>query len=848
MFASFLQRVVLGPRANDSIKHSDLEKMTRRTPFSAFLNFLAYDPQEKIYLNQDGSLGMLWECNPVIFAGPKTINTMEGLFRAGLPDDSVIQVIFHADSLIEYTLRDYHQRRTRNLPIVQEATKSVEDFLTEGKNGLRQCAMIPVRNFRLFVAVKVPGDAPDMPKPEELNNPEKNVSLLNIRRHIQETLRAASLYPRQMEPEDLLEWSRRFFNQYPDKYLEPAVRAYNPDIPIRKQIINAETVIKEERDHLQVGDKYIYTTTPKVIPKKVDSLQTNNLFGGIWGVVSDNDQVKTDFLYCFNIVFEKGLNMGIHAKCNLLLNQQAVGSLSTALQRKQQEYMMASDDIEQGKVFVKIIPIVLAWSREKEKAWDSITSIKKLWENQGYVMQHDHMIAKILFLSSLPFCLYTTGKNIENIERDFIAPSDSVLPLIPIQGDFEGTGEPALPFIGRKGELVAIDFFGKGSINHNVLCCASSGAGKSFLVNFIAFNYYACNALVRIIDIGGSYKKIANMLGAKYLDFDEDTNVCLNPFSNIIEPDKELKGIVPIFAQMVHANTEATGDDTEINLIRAAIQWAWDQKGNQADADTVYEYLIKFPNVPGGEMQEMADNKNLIARARDVAFNIRAFTSKGPHGRFFVGDSTFDIKKDEFVVLELENLKVQPDLYRVVTLLIINAVTQDLYLSDRSRPRMIIFDEAHQFLKKGGLIAPTIDEGYRRARKYNGSFMVITQSILDLEIFGEVGQVISGNTDYKMFLESPDFEKAQNKKLIDFDPFTMKLLKSVKSNPPNYSEIFFKTPFGSGIVRLAVNDYAYFIYTSKASEIAMIEELVAEGREYHEAIQEMVKMRRRGEL
>ncbi len=33
------------------------------------------------------------------------------------------------------------------------------------------------------------------------------------------------------------------------------------------------------------------------------------------------------------------------------------------------------------------------------------------------------MILKILFLSSLPFGLYTTGKNIENLERDFIAPS-----------------------------------------------------------------------------------------------------------------------------------------------------------------------------------------------------------------------------------------------------------------------------------------------------------------------------------------------------------------------------------------------------------------------------------------
>jgi len=141
-----------------------------------------------------------------------------------------------------------------------------------------------------------------------------------------------------------------------------------------------------------------------------------------------------------------------------------------------------------------------------------------------------------------------------------------------------------------------------------------------------------------------------------------------------------------------------------------------------------------------------------------------------------------------------------------------------------------------------------INEGYRRARKYAGSFMVITQSILDLESFGEVGSVINGNSAFKLFLESSDFDQARKKGLIDYDDFTMRLLKSVKSNPPRYSEIFFDTPFGLGVARLVVNDYAYFIYTSKASEIALIEQMVASDKTYHQAIREMVRLRQRGEL
>ena len=848
MIAELLQQAILG--SSDYLKHSDLDKMTRRSPFSSFFNFLAYDPELELYYNQDCTLGMLWECSPVIYAGPKTITSLEGLFRAGVPKGTVIQLIFHADSHIEPTLERYRQSRTRTDAIVTSNTEEVIRFLREGKKGLEQCSNIPVRNFRLFVAVKLPGDCPELPGPDDLTDAGKTAPLLDIKRQINETLKAALLYPRHMPPDDLLEWMRRLINHYPDNYPEQNFSSYNPTIPLRKQIINSDTAIREEKDHMCVGDNFFCCTTPKTIPKEVNPLQTNSLFGGIWGVVSDADQIKTDFLYTMNIVFEPGLEMKLHAKCNLLLNQQAVGSLSPMLRRKQEEHLTATDDLERGEKFVKVIPMFWVWSNDLEQARDSCTRVRRLWENNGYVMQQDNMILKILFLSALPFCLFTAGKNIENLERDFIAPVPSVTPILPVQGDFAGSGgDPKLIFTGRKGQLVALDFFDSGATNQNVFCCATSGSGKSFQVNFIAFNYYACRALVRIIDIGGSYKKMANMLGARYLDFQPDTDICLNPFTYIQEPEEELKSVSAVFAQMAYSNSDSKKcDDTEMNLIRNAVRWAWQQKGQEADSDTVYTFLMQFPDAPGSDLDEMADNKKLIESARKLAFNIREFTSHGFHGKFFTGPSSFDIRNDEFVVLELENLKVQPDLYRVVTLLIINAVTQDLYLSDRSRPRLIIFDEAWQFLDKGAMIAPVINEGYRRARKYNGSFMVITQSLLDLEHFGDVGNVINSNSAFKIFLESPDFDQALKKGLIDYDQFTMKLLKSVKSNPPKYSELFFDTPFGVGVARLVVNDYAYFIYTSKASEIAMIEHMVAEGKTYHEAIQEMVQLRRQGEL
>ncbi len=111
MIPQLLQRALFGSRK--FLQQSDLDQMIQCSPFSSFLNYLAYDPEIEIYLNQDSTLGMMRECLPVICAGPKVINAMEGLFRSGIPKGSVIQLIFHADSHIDPILKRYREGRTR---------------------------------------------------------------------------------------------------------------------------------------------------------------------------------------------------------------------------------------------------------------------------------------------------------------------------------------------------------------------------------------------------------------------------------------------------------------------------------------------------------------------------------------------------------------------------------------------------------------------------------------------------------------------------------------------------------------------------------------------------------------
>jgi len=810
---------------------ADIQNLTRRSKFSDYLPWIAYDPATRVYLNTDNTVGCMWECVPLCFAGDPTQTALEGLFRIGFPEGSVLQFTLFADPDLQNFLDAHKSTRARDLPLAEHATRELCRFLLESckKNSFGA----PFRIFRLFISLKIPID-----KAQGLNMDE-------TRGGVEETLTGAGLFPTPAEPSALLDWMRRVFNAEVSQNNGP----WDENVPIRKQIIRSESDVNIGFDSIEAGGKTFRCMTPKAFPKQVSPLQTNQLFGGIWGMVSDAEQVSSPFIYTLNVVFED-LWASLHRKCNAVLMQQGVGSFAPSLARKQEEYLWATDTLESGRKFLRIIPILWVYGDDPRRVDDSAKRARRIWEGQGYETQADRGILPILFVSALPFGLYNVDSNVDDIDRDFITPQDTIAAVLPVQADISGGGLPVLTIIGRKGQVCGLDIFDSAAINHNLFIAAGSGGGKSFLVNYISGNYYSAGAKVRIIDIGGSYKKMTKMYGARYLEFSGKEDISLNPFSTVVDEEYDLPVVTAIMAQMAYsASDKQTPQETEMSLLKDAVRWAWRRYGRDAGVDAVREFLNAFPK----HAEEFEDNLNadinaqdITKAARELAYNLKEFGSGGLYGKYFNGPATFDISKDDFVVLELEHLKPIRELFRVVTLQVINAVTQDMYLSDRSTPKLVIFDEASMFLSGGesGILKKVIEEGYRRARKYNGSFTVVTQSILDLRDFGPVGRVIRSNSAFKFYLQSVDFEETRTEGLLDADEFTMRLLKSVRTVKPRYSEMFMDTPFGMGVARLIVDPFSYYVYTSDAKEIAEIEALVTGGVTYEEAIEEMRRRRK----
>lgn len=126
----------------------DLERAVHRQKFSSYLPWRAYNEEKMYYYNSDETIGFIWECTPLCYAGDKTIATLEGLFRLGIPNGSVIQFILYADPYIDEILELYEKSKTRPSSVIKEQIRSFVEMFKKGTEKMKVFQGMPIRNYR----------------------------------------------------------------------------------------------------------------------------------------------------------------------------------------------------------------------------------------------------------------------------------------------------------------------------------------------------------------------------------------------------------------------------------------------------------------------------------------------------------------------------------------------------------------------------------------------------------------------------------------------------------------------------------------------------------------------------
>ncbi|MGD9209423.1 MAG: TraC family protein [Desulfobacteraceae bacterium] len=791
----------------------DILKQIQRNRFSKYIPMRAYDPDQHCYFNVDGTIGFLWELYPVAYASASLYDNLESILNS-MPKKGVFQVILYSDDDIDPILDRYLAIREQDYADLCARTAYL--FKTASKSGFVNMSGIPARNFRCFAAIKVPYD-------EDMAD-----ELKFLRDSVYEALRGGNLAPAYCEPEQLCHWMQRLLLSE-DDLPGPGVFKYNDQHYINQQILTGGATINVNFDHLTIGDKIVKVHTIKEYPREsLNNLTINQVLGGIMGATDDSNQYNFPFLVSMNII-KDDLSYKIQGKTNLSMIQEKKGASAGHKNDRQSELFWITREMDRGTTFVRVIPTIISFNKDLKSASENSARIKRMWESAGFILNNDRGILSILFLLSLPYGFYYTKTILDFLERDRIMPAKSAARLLPIQGDFTGLGDPVSIFTGRKGQLVTLDLFQKDAPNSNVIVTAKSGQGKSYLMNRILTDYRSIGAKLRVFDLGRSYQKLSTVLGGKFIEFSKDSVHCLNPFTNVRDINEDIGLLSLIISQMAWSSSGDKPSETQMSILKATIRDVWYSYGNDNvdHIDLVQLALMDFDGVLKRQnFQFDANSGEINTIARELAFNLNDFTKRnhGCFGRWFNGRSTLNIKEDPFVVFELEELKAQPELFKPVSMQVVNNTTQDLYLSNRSQRHLIVFDEAWKWFVEGSFLGDVIQEGYRVARKYFAAFITIFQSLQDLKAFGKGGEVIRENSEFKFMLKS-DYNVAKHKGLIDYEEFVMKILDSVNLQKGRYSEMFIKTPFSMGVARLPSDQYTHMVFTSDPRENRIINDV-----------------------
>jgi conjugal transfer ATP-binding protein TraC len=140
--------------------------------------------------------------------------------------------------------------------------------------------------------------------------------------------------------------------------------------------------------------------------------------------------------------------------------------------------------------------------------------------------------------------------------------------------------------------------------------------------------------------------------------------------------------------------------------------------------------------------------------------------------------------------------------------------------------------------------AEFIEAGYRRARKYKGSFGTITQSIEDY-YKNDATKAAIQNADWLFLLrQKPEsIERLGKEGKLHVDEWMKRQLLSVSTEHGHYSEIFINGPTGSGIGRLILDPFSMLLYSTRAEDYEAIMALTNQGLSIADAVDTLLKQR-----
>ena len=315
--------------------------------------------------------------------------------------------------------------------------------------------------------------------------------------------------------------------------------------------------------------------------------------------------------------------------------------------------------------------------------------------------------------------------------------------------------------INQNGGIIIFNIWHKDAdrTNSNMLVVGSSGAGKSLSVKHLIYNELPSSKIL-IIDSEDEYTYLAKNLKGKIVNCGgSNTGHILNPLQiRASKDDEEDMNAMAIHFQFLHTFFEIlfpSLTDIEFSMLDIVLEELYTKFGITQDTNLLELENADFPRLE--DLYYLLEEKNdkeykdeyvkLLSLLRPISIGQASTIWNG------YTDITIDTRLTVFNTKNMQEFQVQ---YKRAQYYNIMSYSWEILSKNKDERDILIADECHI------LIDPNIPQTLeylrnisKRARKYNSSIIVISQSLEDWlnEKIRLYGQSLLANSTYKMFFK-----------------------------------------------------------------------------------------------
>jgi type IV secretion system protein VirB4 len=331
----------------------------------------------------------------------------------------------------------------------------------------------------------------------------------------------------------------------------------------------------------------------------------------------------------------------------------------------------------------------------------------------------------------------------------------------------------------------------------HTLVLGATGSGKSFLLNFLVTHAQKYSPFTVILDLGHSYRKLATLLGGRYLELGlrQAQDVTINPFA--LEPTAE-------HLHFLHA------------FMKVLLEGSDDYRLSDLEDRELYE-AIENLYVLDQSQRRLFTLANLLPRA--LAGRLHKWVHGGRYADLFdhVDDTlTFD----RLQVFDFEAMRAYPALLEPLLFYVLHRATERMRdPAAGATLKLCVLDEAWRFIQHPTLRA-YVQEGLKTWRKYNAAMLLSTQAIDDFASADLLRTVVE-SCPTKLLLPNPALDRRQYADLFQLNDMELDLLTRLIPR----QQILLKRPDLTKVLTLSVDAKSYWIYTNTPLDNERLSEL-----------------------